>query len=670
MKNIRSITSLCICLLTITLMSQTGPAQEVPATDRRATEIRHLNLTYTFPGYRTREEWGERARSLRRQILVSAGLWPMPQKYELKAQLFGKVDRGDHTIEKVYFESYPGFYVTGNLYRPKNVSGKVPGLLSPHGHSTYGRLENSQHFSGPVRAANFARLGFVVFTYDMVGYGDSTAISHRYGGEREALWGINLLGLQLWNSIRSVDFLLSLPEVDPERIGCTGESGGGTQTFLLAAVDDRIKVAAPVNMISAHMQGGSLCENAPNLRIDTYNVEFGAMMAPRPLLLISATGDWTKDTLRIEYPDIRSIYRLFGAEEKVHAVQIDAPHNYNRESREAAYGWFAHWLLGRADFSPIKERSGGVASLADLMVFYGRPRPENELDEWLLSQQLIQMRKQQLEEARPRDLPGLERFREQFGIALKYSLMAEYPQPEEVIASTPEVHQLAWATEERFALSRRGRGDRVAVTIWRPLKPPSSESFVLLAEASASYQSSLIEQLVKAGHTVMSVVCFPGGKAASLSDELKRFFTTYNRTDEANRVQDILTALAYLNGKRGGARISVVGSGRAGLWALLARGLAPRIDRMIIDAAQFDNTSDEAFLKQLPIPGLRRAGDFLTAITIAPLTPLLVHNTGGAFRTEAIADVYRSLGDGAEFRAQAELLSEAAIVAWLSSGNR
>jgi cephalosporin-C deacetylase-like acetyl esterase len=129
-------------------------------------------------------------------------------------------------------------------------------VLCPHGHWTYGRLENTELNSGPARAANFARQGYVAFAYDMVGYNDSAAVSHRYGGERESLWGLSLLGLQLWNSIRSVDFLLSLPEVDPERLGCTGESGGGTQTFLLAAVDERIKVAAPVNMISAHMQGG------------------------------------------------------------------------------------------------------------------------------------------------------------------------------------------------------------------------------------------------------------------------------------------------------------------------------------------------------------------------------------------------------------------------------
>lgn len=661
-------------LLAVPSTSGVSLAQEAPATDRRATLIRDLNLNYSFPEYRTKEEWLQRAEHLRRQILVSAGLWPMPPKGELNARIFGRVDRGDHTIEKVYFESLPGFYVTGNLYRPKQAKEKLPAVLCPHGHWTYGRLENTELNSGPARAANFARQGYVAFTYDMVGYNDSSAINHRYSRERDSLWGTSILGLQLWNSIRSVDFLLSLPEIDPERLGCTGESGGGTQTFLLTAVDDRIKVAAPVNMISAHMQGGDLCENAPNLRVDTFNVEFGAMMAPRPLLLVSATGDWTKNTMNVEYPAIRSIYRLFGVEDKVQAVQMNAPHNYNQQSREAVYGWFAHWLLGRAETTPVKEKSGGVAPLPDLQVFFGRLRPQHELGEGPLSDSLIRMAKEQLEAARPRDAASLERFRDEFGTALKYSLMAEYPKPEEVMASKPEVLAKPNASEERFFLSRRDRGDRVQVAVVRPTRPLAGRSFVLVADpglvpvppANVPESATLVEQLVKAGHVVMSII------PPSTSEEPKpsskvRFFTTYNRTDEANRVQDILTALAYLNGQRATAPVSLIGIGQAGLWALLARGLAPQIDHMVVDAAQFDNTSDETFLKSLPIPGIRRAGDFVTAVAIAPLTPLFIHNTGDHFRTGSIETIYQSIGQGNKLRTQPGRLPHSTLITWLSA---
>ena len=178
----------------------------------------------------------------------------------------------DYGVSKVYFESLPGFFVTGNLYRPIGA-GPFPAILSPHGHWAYGRLENTDINSVPGRAINLARQGFVVFTYDMIGYNDSRQLPHTFGGRRERLWGLSLGGLQLWNSIRALDFLETLPYVRRDAIGVTGESGGGTQTFLLAAVDERVQVAAPVNMISLHMQGGCLCENLPGLRLDTTNVE-------------------------------------------------------------------------------------------------------------------------------------------------------------------------------------------------------------------------------------------------------------------------------------------------------------------------------------------------------------------------------------------------------------
>ena len=227
------------------------------------------------------------------------------------------------------------------------VEGPFPGIACPHGHWGRGRLENTELGSIAGRCINFARQGMVAFSYDMVGYNDSDQFVHReIGGRREALWGIGALSLQLWNSIRVVDFLASLADVDAERIGCTGASGGGTQTFLLMAVDERIKAAAPVNMVSAFMQGGCRCENQGHLRLDINNVEIASCMAPRPLLMVSCTGDWTANTPEVEFPAVRAIYGLYGAQNKVSEVQIDAPHNYNQPSREAVYAFFKRHLLG------------------------------------------------------------------------------------------------------------------------------------------------------------------------------------------------------------------------------------------------------------------------------------------------------------------------------------
>ena len=163
------------------------------------------------------------------------------------------------------------------------------------------------------RAINLARQGYVVFAYDMVGYNDTIQTPHIFGNPREQLWGFGPLGLQLWNSIRAVDFVSSLPDVDAARLGATAASGGATQIFLLTAVDDRIKVAVPVNMVSAIMQGGSPCENAPGLRFDTFNVDFARMIAPRPLLMVSASGDWTHNNLVEEVPAVKRTYELYDA---------------------------------------------------------------------------------------------------------------------------------------------------------------------------------------------------------------------------------------------------------------------------------------------------------------------------------------------------------------------
>jgi dienelactone hydrolase len=206
----------------------------------------------------------------------------------------------------------------------------------------------------------------VAFAWDMIGYND-TQFAHSGGTTNfnrhrhfatdltNQLWNISQMGLQTWNSIRALDFLSSLPDVDPKRLACTGESGGGTQTFMLGAIDDRLAAQAPIVMVSHSMQGGCSCENVAGLRIDYSNMEIAATPAPRPQLLVAATGDWTKMTLSVEGPAIEKVYRLFNAPEKLRYVRFDANHNYNKTSREAVYESFGQWLLHAPDRASLKE---------------------------------------------------------------------------------------------------------------------------------------------------------------------------------------------------------------------------------------------------------------------------------------------------------------------------
>ena len=638
--------------------------------DPRVYQTRNVHTVYTFPGY-TKAEWIAKAAELREHILVSNGLAPMPEKTPLNAHVFGRIEREDYSVEKVYFEAYPGFFTTGNLYRPKGKKGPFPGIVSPHGHWGRGRLENSDAGSVPGRCINFAKQGYVIFSYDMVGRVDSgEQIDHAYGGEREALWGLSLMALQLWNAIRSVDFLEALPDVDNNRIGCTGASGGGTQTFMLTAVDDRIKVSAPVNMISAHMQGGCLCENAPNLRLDISNIEIGALMAPKPLLLVSATGDWTKDTPEVEYPAIRSIYAHFDAEDKVHEVQIDAEHNYNKDSREAVYAWFGKWFLGEEDATKFREVPFEVEKDEALLVFHNRELPDHALDAAGLTRSRIESAEEQLTARKPTDAASLDQFREEMGDALRRSLAMSAPE-----STHPNLIEGSGFTAQPFVI---GANNPVPSLFLTPKKGRKNGSVTLivhpqgamnLIDSETGEPTRLVADLLAAKGAVLGIDLFLTGAHSSadekvIRDTSDRYFTTYNRTDAALRVQDILTTLTYLKSQVAVSTLNLIGLGEAGLWCLLAAGFAD-VDRTVIDANGFDSDNDEAYLQNLPIPSIRRVGDFRTAGTLVAPRHLLIHNTSNTFQTDWIADVYQAVDAADRLRVETEAVSEEDIAAWI-----
>jgi hypothetical protein len=542
---------------------------------------RGVNDTYAPPQFASRAGWDIRAAHIRELVLASAGLVPMPDRTPLNAQVFGEITHPDYRVSKVYFESLPGFFVAGNLYRPVG-DGPFPAILSPHGHWAYGRLENSVTASVPGRAISLARQGFVVFTYDMVGYTDSWQLEHRaFGGSREKLWGLSVAGLQLWNGIRGLDFLESLPYVQRDKIGATGASGGGTQVFLLASVDQRVAVAAPVNMISLHMQGGCLCENQPGLRVDTNNVEIGATIAPRPLLMVSATGDWTTNTLEREYPAVRSVYALFGATDRVHAVRFEAPHNYNKDSREAVYAWMARWLQNAPPDVRREERAFTPDPLPDLLVFHKRAVPPNAVDAAQLTTNWIEAARRQL-------------------------------------SSTPlEVRARAL----RQALGFGPALPAPAITVPAPTQP--AQDVRRRTVITAGIDPDLEKELRSAKFDVKLVdfTPFDEEEAAKIP-----FFDTYNRTAASQRVADVVEAL------RGAPDGILVAAGDAGLAGLLALVIETG-RRAILDVGDFDSSSDAEFVKRLYMPGLRRAGDLTTAATLAR-ERAVIHNAGPRFIVE------------------------------------
>ncbi|MBC7928134.1 MAG: hypothetical protein H7039_21015 [Bryobacteraceae bacterium] len=566
--------------------------------DSTNAQIPSTDTVFTMPVHKTLADWEKRKTQLRKQILNAAGLYPLPARQPMRSLVFGRIEHKDYSIEKVALETMPGYWLGANLYRPVGKGPRRPAIVSPHGHWVYGRLEHQQLASVPARGITLAKLGFVVLSYDMVGFNDTMQTPHAFGDDRrDQLWSFGPLGLQLWNSIRAVDFLTQLADVDPDRIGATGASGGATQILMLAAVDDRIRFSAPVNMISSIMQGGSPCENAPGLRIGTNNMEIGAMMAPRPMLMISATGDWTRNTPNVEFPAVRSIYELYDARVRLETRQIDAPHNYNLESREAVYRFFARTVLHAPNPEQIKEGGVRIEKLSDMLVWHGRTLPDAALDFAGVRRSWIEMGKAQTNAAEGK--PDLEKER------LALTLSAEWPS---------EVKSAPGTQADSGYLSRTNEARRIAYLILGSGAP----THLVVGEAGidSALGSQEVQQLRKQGESVLLIGAFNTGSAKSTRDVSERHFLTFNKSDDAERVQDILTAIRWMQ-QRGATHIRVSGLQKAAVWATYAAAVAPV--RVQLTSRPVFEDSEDGFARDFFVPGILRAGGWKLAVRLAGL---------------------------------------------------
>lgn len=657
--------------------------------DSRLEEPKDLNAYFPFEVPAGKAAWEQRAEALRRRILVATGLWPMPEKTPLNPVIHGKVERDGFTVEKVYFESLPGHYVTGLLFRPEGpVEGvQRPGVLCPHGHGgrlqDYGeqqirrlivqgaeRFEESGRFPKLARCAQLARMGCTVFIFDMLGYADSGQISnqlaHRFARQRPEFegadsWGLystqaesrlqSIMGLQTWNSIRALDFLEQLPDVDGSRLAVTGGSGGGTQTILLCAIDPRPVAAFPQGMVSTSMQGGCTCENCSLLRIGTGNVELAALFAPKPQAM-TAANDWTKEMMTKGYPQLKQLYTMLGAPGNVECYeQLHFPHNYNYVTRALMYSWFnRHLNLGLEE--PIVEEDYRPLTPEEYTVWNEEhPQPEGG-DEYerSLTRYLAEQSDRQLHELAPKNESSLREFREVVGGAWRTLIGRGMPDASDIQRTKIDKQPMAGFIYFEDILRLQSQGEEFPVISLYPTATDWNGQVVLWVDGAgkrgmfddAGQPRAEVRRLLDGGVSVVGADLFQQGEFLPGNQPLQEqrvvknprefagYTFGYNHTLFARRVHDILTLLAWVrNDEHAPKAVHAIGVNGAGPLVAAARVVAgDALDRVAVDTEGFRFATLTSYRHPAFLPGAVKYGDLPAMLALSAPHSLWIGGEG------------------------------------------
>lgn len=306
--------------------------------------------------------WDARAPGIKRELAKALGLDPMAEKTPLNARVTGRVERPGYIIENVVFESRPNFLVTANVYIPKGIAFPAPAIVVVPGHA----MEDGKNYGLYMRAQlGLVRLGCIVLGYDPIGQGERKVPGFDHPmGYGSLLVGQTNEGMIVWDTMRAVDYLLTRPDVDPARLGLTGNSGGGENTFYTMPLEERFAVAASFCFVCSYedwiRDGGNhcICNHMPGILNHMEEFEILALNAPRPFLSGSGAEDkiFPIDGVRLTCERARRIYRMHGAEDRMVNIDVPLGHGWSAPLREAAYGWMSKWLLGKGDGSPIKEQ--------------------------------------------------------------------------------------------------------------------------------------------------------------------------------------------------------------------------------------------------------------------------------------------------------------------------
>jgi cephalosporin-C deacetylase-like acetyl esterase len=592
-------------------------------------------------GARTRADWEKKLPRLRREYLDMLGLWPLPEKTPLHAQVTGTVEHEGAVIEKVHYQSRPGLYVTANLYRPRSTRGRLPAILYVCGHSNRGRDGNKTAFQD--HGLWFANNGYVCLIVDTLQLGEVPGIHH--GTYREGRWwwqalGYTPAGVECWNGIRGIDYLCGRADVDPERIGVTGISGGGASTLWIAAADERVKVAVPVSGMSdlesyvTHKVINGHCDCM--FLVNTYAWEWttiAALIAPRPLLFCNSDHDpiFPMDGNRRIIERLRQVYRMYDRPALVDDYVSKGGHDYRPDLRVAIFRWLNRHLKNEtgpvkdADFKPLPGRQ--------LRVFpEDRDVPKNALN-GKIDQTFVKRAESRL--------PGPGHFaqwKKEMLKELREKSFRQWPKRigDKTLRQDPETLSGQWEYEtEPGLLTRVILGTRKVIVIGAGEEYPQLRRFSAKQEA---YLKDLLLREPLVGYCPRGYFPAPQWTIKSPPNYVERAHALLGRTVDQGRVWDII-ALSRA-GKDGGKQPerTVVGFGQRGVLAAYAALFEPSIKEVILIDPPASHRDGPIFLNVLRVLDIPEALGLL-----APDVKLtLVGARDGAF--DRTARLYKLAG--------------------------
>ena len=594
-------------------------------------EAERLAARY-LAGVSSAAEWRKLRPTLYRQYMDMLGLWPMPKRTPLKATVTGRLQRGELVVEKLHFQSRPQLYVTGNLYRPKEPSGKLPAVLYVCGHANRGRDGSKSAYQH--HGVWFATHGYVCLMIDTLQLGEIAAIHH--GTYRYNRWwwhsrGYTPAGVECWNAVRAVDYLQTRPEVDGERIAVTGRSGGGACSFWLAAADERVKVAVPVSgmgdldvyVTDRVVNGHCDCMFLYNFHQWPWTY-IAALVAPRPLLFANSDADriFPMDGNDRVIERLRRLYGLLGKADLVDCFVNRGGHRDTAELRSPAYRWMNRHL--RNDDGEVAEPAMERIKGEELRVFPDElPADERNTR---IDESFVPVARPTL----PKDADGFRTFRERLLGELRRRCFGGWPE------GYPATKAPALGRRASDGLFATAPPIRVA---WRyfPGAGPGKTCWLVVLNEDESDASppDWAKTIVGDCRCVLLSPRGVGPTAWTIKPpfRVRRSLALLGRTVDSGRVWDVI-ALA------GGAKDvtwHVTGRGRAGVIAAYAALFEPRLSKLVLVGPTSSHMEGPHFL------GVMRRTDIPQSLGLLAPRPLELRGVP-AEAFEAPRQLYRAAG--------------------------